>query len=469
MNLNVNTRNKNYSLVHINEPELMTQSLETIDNSMSHIIIASLPGSAGQHLLDIVCQEGPMAITHALFADPRLDVSEKMNAIIQVAACNGQCEVVQLLLKNKRVNLRPNGHFALIMSARSGDLYAVRRILADKTMDWEHGKHHVVFKDLLFDASRLGRIEMLRFFLQDGRVLRKRSNPELLITSAADKGHCEVVHLLFQDNRINKGLHLNFVFYSYCNIGDTDKVRALLTNPKMYPPWDRNSALQVATARGHVDVMKLLLGCSRVILLSTHAHELVEIASSIASKNGYVSVMKLLLSDSRVNPSVNSNSAVVWACIRDSAYVVGLLLADSRVIASGGERSAIMGASRWGSHHVLRMLMSRPGVVVTKGALVVADKNDRMSVIDIFIAEQPRVVWVLCSDGGIVCKRDGVLRVALDRWETRTALNLLLCVKRTHTRNVAGRMSDVLREVLSRFTKFNVIMENKMETSVFAE
>ena len=89
--------------------------------------------------------------------------------------------------------------------------------------------------------------------------------------------------------------------------------------------------------------------------------------------------------------------------------------------------------------------------------LVDADTCRQEFVINLFIAEQTLVGSRLCSDGGIVCERDGVLRSVLNEWEARSAIPLLLSIKRTQTPRVAGRLADVLREVLGEFTKFNVV------------
>ena len=59
----------------------------------------------------------------------------------------------------------------------------------------------------------------------------------------------------------------------------------------------------------------------------------------------------------------------------------------------------------------------------------------------------------------IVCEHNGEIPKALKRWEARSAMALLLCIKRTTAPNVAGRMNDVLREVLDLFTRFNVLYD----------
>jgi hypothetical protein len=94
--------------------------------------------------------------------------------------------------------------------------------------------------------------------------------------------------------------------------------------------------------------------------------------------------------------------------------------------------------------------------------LIVADMGNHESVINLFFARRPEVMFRLCSNGVLACKRDGVLRQVLDRWEASSAMTLLLCVKRTRALVVAGRILDVLRKLLSEFTKFQMafIFEN---------
>ena len=232
------------------------------------------------------------------------------------------------------------------------------------------------------------------------------------------------MQLLLTDSRVNLLTKQHALHYHASKYGRCDVVQLLLDDPCVDPSAEHNEAVKVA------------------------------------SYNEHYTVVQLLMADPRVDPSASGNLAVKFASINGSVSIVELLLADPRVVAKGGEQLALQNASKCGKLNVLRMLLDRPGVVVTKEALIAADtgyvKTDCESVINLFIAEQPLVVSRLCSDGSIVCKRDGALRTALDRWEASSAMTLLLSVKRTQSPTVAGRVADVLREVLAEFTKFRV-------------
>ena len=142
-----------------------------------------------------------------------------------------------------------------------------------------------------------------------------------------------------------------------------------------------------ASIGGHASIVKLLLADPRV-----DPSESDNWAIRYASRNGHASVLKLLLPDPRVDPSVQDNNAVELASRNDHALVVELLLADHRVVALGGEQSSLESASGSGALTVLQMLMDRPGVVVTKEGLVIAEINEQLAVINMFIARQPHVV-----------------------------------------------------------------------------
>ena len=109
--------------------------------------------------------------------------------------------------------------------------------------------------------------------LEDGRVLKNiKADPEI-IQLMAFGGRCEIVHLLVQDPRLNVGLAPDFSFRYYCEVGDTERVRALLANPQVDPSTQGNVAVMMASSYGHECVVKLLLADPRVgTYINTHTH-----------------------------------------------------------------------------------------------------------------------------------------------------------------------------------------------------
>jgi len=86
------------------------------------------------------------------------------------------------------------------------------------------------------------------------------------------------------------------------------------------PTADDNYAIRVASERGHVEVLKILLSDKRVDPTAGDNRAILW-----ASENGHVEVVKILLSDKRVDPTAGDNRAILWASENGHVEVVKLL------------------------------------------------------------------------------------------------------------------------------------------------
>jgi hypothetical protein len=199
----------------------------------------------------------------------------------------------------------------------------------------------------------------------------------------------------------------------------------LLADPNFNPTNNFNEAFSEACWNDRLDVVKALVADQRIDPAFDRSLALLE-----ASRDGAISVLAFLLALPGMDPSAQNNSAVKWASEGGHVSAVQLLLADPRVdvapelLFAADERTA--------------------------------DVNNEELVISMYLAARPQLISYLCH-GFVVCYWDDALRRVLDLWEARSVMTLLLSIKRTQTPRVAGRLSDVLREVLSKFTKFNVV------------
>ena len=75
-----------------------------------------------------------------------------------------------------------------------------------------------------------------------------------------------------------------------------------------------------------------------------------------ASQEGHRDVVKMLLTDSRVDPSRTNNRAIIDASIRGNFEVVQTLMQDSRVNPSSNNNMAIRYASKEGHKEVVKLL-----------------------------------------------------------------------------------------------------------------
>jgi hypothetical protein len=107
----------------------------------------------------------------------------------------------------------------------------------------------------------------------------------------------------------------------------------------------------------------------------------------------------------------------------------------------------------YGRDEVVQMFLVHPKVVVTKAALIAADKGCHGDIIlPLLIDNEPRVLETM-FESATPCKSAGALQRELRRREKASALALLLAVERTAP---AVRISAVLREVVVEYSCFDL-------------
>ncbi len=187
---------------------------------------------------------------------------------------------------------------------------------------------------------------------------------------------------------------MNNEFIEAAKTGDIDKVKLLLTNPKVNPTVKDNQAIRLASLNGHLEVVRLLLNDPRVDPAAGNSY-----AIRRASANGYTEVVRLLLNDPRVDPAAENNEAIQLASLNGYLEVVRLLLNDPRVDPAAINNYVIRVASRDGYLEVVRLLLNDPRVdpaAENNLAIRWASRNGRTEVVRLLLTD-PRVDWRLAS------------------------------------------------------------------------
>lgn len=123
------------------------------------------------------------------------------------------------------------------------------------------------------------------------------------------------------------------------------------------PGADDSAALRLAAAKGHVEVVKILLADSRV-----NAGAMRSAALRWACAAGVKSTVAILLLDPRVNPADDAanGGALGYAAQAGHLDVVDILLEDERVKPGAGYNAALRAASARGHASVVARLLSLP-------------------------------------------------------------------------------------------------------------
>ena len=110
---------------------------------------------------------------------------------------------------------------------------------------------------------------------------------------AVRNGNLEKIKLLLSDPRIDPSAFNNHAIQWASFHGFTEIVKLLLSDPRVDPSIDDNYPIVWAVRNGHPEIVKLLLSDPRINLSITDIRD--------AADSDYTEVVKLLLSDSRVN------------------------------------------------------------------------------------------------------------------------------------------------------------------------
>ncbi len=210
-------------------------------------------------------------------ADPR---AVKNNNLIGWAATWGLKDIVELLLKDERVNSNANNNAALVIAAEKGHADIVE-VLLKNIMDPK------VIEKAIQTAKDYSQPEVVKMLATNQLFL------------AIMRGEAESVKLLLDDGQADPCANNNQAITDAALFGYTKIVELLVNNPNVNPGARNNAALHSAVKKGHIDVVKKLLADERVDPLARYYGNVVQVAAD----NGHKDIVQLLLLDERIIPS----------------------------------------------------------------------------------------------------------------------------------------------------------------------
>ncbi len=243
-----------------------------------------------------------------------------------------------------------------------------------------------------------GRLEVARRFLIDYRTdpstrvgsdchidSASRVNSYTALQIASKRGYLDIVNLLLADTRVD--LLIEGLYEAVKN-GHLDIVRILLADPRVDPAVNDNRAIRVAAGYGHLDIVEILLDDPRV-------DPSAEVNAPIrwAASRGHCEVVNRLLADPRVDPTANNNGALLVASEYGHADVVEALLADPRVNPTAYGNEVLNDAIFYGHPDVVRALLSDPRVdpaYLDNNPLRLAAERGHVEIVKLLLAD-PRV------------------------------------------------------------------------------
>ncbi|KAI8616188.1 ankyrin repeat-containing domain protein [Chytriomyces sp. MP71] len=288
------------------------------------------------------------------------------------------------LVQTHGSNPRANQSQPLRMAAKAGLEQLVRFLLpqSDPNADPDYSP--------LGYASSRGHARILALLLQDDRIdPAEMDNKPIKLASEAGHTDC-ILHLLHASPQVDPSVDDNYCIRTACTNGHVGAVRVLLADPRVHPAARESAAFLWACGNGHVEVVRLLLADARVDTASQYHGGFRE-----AARRGHLSVVRLLLLDfGLVDPAVEDNYALKWACNNGHVEVARLLLADARTDPAAEASLGLKGAAENGHAEVVQLLLEDGRVDATAGgnfAARYAFRRRHLDVVALLEAFDPRV------------------------------------------------------------------------------
>ena len=169
----------------------------SIDDSLIVELSMNHRGCELRHLLLDVCDGmGSLGLLEVLLRDPRVDPSTGGNCAIRYASRNGYLPIVERLLQDSRVDPGDKDNCAIRWAALKGHVAVVERLLLDLRVSPNADDDYAICW-----AAVNGHVAIVERLLQDPRV-NPSANDNKAIRWASRNGHAAVVNRLLQDPRV---------------------------------------------------------------------------------------------------------------------------------------------------------------------------------------------------------------------------------------------------------------------------
>lgn len=262
-----------------------------------------------QYSLSAASREGFTDVVELVLKDERVDPSASNNQAIILASENGRSKIVDLLLNAK--NFIPGGN-AIYSASASGNVEILKKLLEYKKED-PSGNGNI----LTFDPA---------------------ANNNSAIIRASDLGFDQVIKILLSDPRVDPSDDDNAAIINASSGGHTKIVEMLLQDPRVDPTAKNNKAIRLASRNTNPEIIDMLLKYERedplsgdIIRVDPSVYNNIALRSAVIL-SGNTEIIKSLLSDPRVDPSDNpgggyDHSAIFEALYRkDNPNILELLL-----------------------------------------------------------------------------------------------------------------------------------------------
>jgi len=225
----------------------------------------------GKLLYDVLRQGCHPKVIRVLLADKRVNPSHASNSAFYSACVSGYVENVKAFLECERFVLNNDHSFILTAAAEKGCADVVELLLKDGRLDPGLESNMALWK-----SASNGHTATVKFLLADKRV-DPSDQLNTVIIAALVCGYVDIVKLLLTDERIDVS---EYSFESVVRNGNVEIVKILLDDGRVNPSFENNLLIRIATENGNDEIVQLLLADVRVSSTIDN-NELVESSKSL--------------------------------------------------------------------------------------------------------------------------------------------------------------------------------------------
>ncbi|KAI8891775.1 ankyrin repeat-containing domain protein, partial [Globomyces pollinis-pini] len=153
---------------------------------------------------------------------------------LEKAIQENNANIVQLLLKDGRLDPSIGDNVALLVSSEKGYTGMVKLLLGDERVN-----PSVKDNNAIRLASEHGRTEIVAILLNNRRVDPAAKNNHA-IRLASQNGHTEIVNILLNDERVDPTVYDNYITRIASQNGHTEIVQMLLQDKRVDPSSDES-------------------------------------------------------------------------------------------------------------------------------------------------------------------------------------------------------------------------------------
>ena len=234
--------------------------------------------------------------------------------LIDIASIVGRHEIVDLLLQSTFLDPSINDNKLMEIACKNSDPNLMQVLLKYPIVSPSINNNEPFQMACILNAP-----DLIRRLLQDKRVNPTDLNNRALLKST----HVDVLKILWELPEIDFSFKKNKVFTNACKRGDVESVKWLLSNSTKTP--HRNKVSQ-NTHRFLTRQSQLAVECRKPQKRLVNPTDNQNKALNIACAKGHLEIVELLLSHPSIDPSENNNRALIEAVIHKQIHIVSLLL-----------------------------------------------------------------------------------------------------------------------------------------------